>query len=175
MSKIKHLSELPHRILVVLSQIFPNNATGCKLRGFVYKYKLKSAGKNLQIATGVIIDNPKNLIVGDNVYIGHNSWINAIGEGIEFGDEVMLGPSVHIVSNNHGYDYERKSSRFAPGCSKKICIGSGVWVGSGAFIGNGVQVGVGSTIGANSTVVKSLPEACVAVGSPAKVIKHHEK
>ncbi len=35
----------------------------------------------------------------------------------------------------------------------------------------GVEIGDGTTVGAGSTVTRSLPENCIAVGTPARVIR----
>lgn len=50
-------------------------------------------------------------------------------------------------------------------------IGDNVSLGANVTIIGDVHVGNNVTIGAGSVVVKSLPDNCVAVGNPAKVIK----
>lgn len=57
---------------------------------------------------------------------------------------------------------------------KPVSIGDNVWIGEGAFIGMGVKIGKGSVIGAHSFVNKNIPDYCIAVGSPAKVIKKYD-
>lgn len=42
------------------------------------------------------------------------------------------------------------------------------------IVGN-VRIGMHCVIGANSVVTKDVPDYCVAVGSPARVIKNIEK
>ena len=39
----------------------------------------------------------------------------------------------------------------------------------------GVEIGSGCIIGAHSIVNKSIPSNCIAVGSPAKVIKKYSQ
>ena len=39
----------------------------------------------------------------------------------------------------------------------------------------GVTIGDGCVIGAHSVVNKDIPEGCIAVGSPARVIKKYDK
>ena len=53
-----------------------------------------------------------------------------------------------------------------------IVIGDYVWIGGGAIILPGVTIGEGSIIGAGSVVSRDIPPYSVAIGSPAKVIKH---
>lgn len=55
--------------------------------------------------------------------------------------------------------------------SKPITIGKHVWIGSNAIILKGVTIGDGAVIGAGSVVTNDIPNNCVAVGNPAKVIK----
>jgi acetyltransferase-like isoleucine patch superfamily enzyme len=51
-----------------------------------------------------------------------------------------------------------------------IVIGEDVWIGCGARILDGVQIGNGAVIGAGAVVTRSVPDYCIAVGVPAKVV-----
>ena len=59
--------------------------------------------------------------------------------------------------------------------SKPVCIGNNVWIGENVCILLGVTIGDGCIIGANSVVNKDIPKDCIAVGSPAKVIKRFNR
>ena len=50
-------------------------------------------------------------------------------------------------------------------------IGNHVWLGNSVVIMKGVHIEDGSVIGIESIVTKDIPCNCIAVGSPAKVIK----
>ncbi|HFI1792856.1 TPA: DapH/DapD/GlmU-related protein, partial [Escherichia coli] len=50
-------------------------------------------------------------------------------------------------------------------------IGNDVWLGTGVTVLRGVRIGDGAIIGANAVVTKNIPDYCIAVGVPAKVIK----
>lgn len=52
-------------------------------------------------------------------------------------------------------------------------IGKNCWIGEGVIIMPGVAIGDGCVIGAHSIVKNSIPEASIAVGSPAKVVKRY--
>ena len=54
---------------------------------------------------------------------------------------------------------------------KPIIIGDNVYIGYEAVILPGVTIGNNVVIGARSVVTKDVPSNCVAVGSPARVIK----
>ena len=85
-------SGLPLRFLEIVGQALPENAWGCKARGAFYKPSLRNCGRNFQVALHVKLEHLKGIEVGDNVYIGHGSWISGLRGGIVFEDEVMLGP-----------------------------------------------------------------------------------
>ena len=50
----------------------------------------------------------------------------------------------------------------------------GVYVGERVAILRGVRIGRGSVIGTNSVVTKDVPEYCVAVGVPARVVSRFD-
>ena len=52
-----------------------------------------------------------------------------------------------------------------------MTIGDGSYIGINAVIVGNVRIGKHCVIGANSVVTKDVPDYCVAVGSPARVIK----
>jgi len=54
-----------------------------------------------------------------------------------------------------------------------VKIGKNVWLGEGVIVMPGVTIGDGSVIGAHSVVSKNIPPACVAVGTPARVVKKY--
>ena len=57
----------------------------------------------LGIFTPTQIDFPKQITFGRHVFINHNFTAMSIG-GIEFGDNVQIGPHVTIVTDNHDLD-----------------------------------------------------------------------
>jgi acetyltransferase-like isoleucine patch superfamily enzyme len=52
-----------------------------------------------------------------------------------------------------------------------VIIEDHVWIGSRAIILPGVVVGHHSVIGAGSVVAKDVPANCLAVGSPARIVR----
>lgn len=87
-------------------------------------------------------------------------------------DDVMFASNIHINDGFHGYEnaktpYKYQSiSNIAP-----IKIKRGCWIGQNVMILPGVTIGELTIIGANSIVRESIPDRCIAVGNPAKVIK----
>jgi acetyltransferase-like isoleucine patch superfamily enzyme len=62
----------------------------------------------------------------------------------------------------------RQQLRTAP-----VEIGDDCLIGYGVVIQPGVRIGRHCIIGANSVVTKSIPDFCVAVGSPARIIRRY--
>ena len=112
-----------------------------------------------------------NLCIGDNVRVHKRCRITCAGE-IVIEDDVLLAPEVFITDHNHGMNPEYTGGYSPqPLQVKSVRIEKGVWLGQRVTILPGVTVGKHSIIGANSVVTRSVPEYCIAVGNPAKVIK----
>ncbi len=56
-----------------------------------------------------------------------------------------------------------------------IEIGEDCWIGRGVIITGNVKIGRGCVIGANAVVTRDIPDYCVAVGVPAKVISNRRE
>lgn len=113
--------------------------------------------------------DPK-ITVGDNFYM--NAGCHILGE-IIFGNDVMIGPKTVIWGRDHGMSRE-KPMRKQPHNKKPIVIGDDVWIGASVTVLKGITIGKGAIIGAGSVVTKNVPEYAIAVGNPARVVKHRE-
>lgn len=110
---------------------------------------------------------------GRNIHIGKNVFINSCCQfqdqgGIYIADGCLIGHSVVMATLNHDFAPERRQYlHHAP-----IRLGKGVWVGAHATITAGVTIGDNAVIAAGAVVTKDVPANTVAVGVPAKIIKH---
>jgi acetyltransferase-like isoleucine patch superfamily enzyme len=166
---------------------------------FYYKLIFKSIGNLSVIKSLLLIQGSKNIVIGNNVYIAYKSWLAAvpitanspakliIGDGcvignfnhiyatesIELGKNVLTADKVYISDNLHSYEnihipiLKQQVKQIS-----KVFIDDGAWIGENVCI-IGANIGKNCVIGANSTVTKSIPDYCVAVGSPAYVIKRY--
>ncbi|MFM9138588.1 MAG: acyltransferase, partial [Actinomycetota bacterium] len=57
---------------------------------------------------------------------------------------------------------------------RPVRIGAGSWLGHGVVVLPGVTIGKHVAVGAHSVVTKDLPDFCVAVGNPARIIRIRE-
>jgi acetyltransferase-like isoleucine patch superfamily enzyme len=108
--------------------------------------------------------------IGNRCLIGKGSGI--VGhERIEIGDDVFTGHQVYITDANHGYEDPAVpiGGQFAP--PRPVRIGSGSWLGHGSIVLPGATIGRHVVVGAGSVVTGDLPDFCVAVGNPARVVR----
>jgi len=98
---------------------------------------------------------------GMNIHVGKNFYANfqcvlLDAAKIEIGDNVLLGPAVHIYTSDHPKDAEQRRQGIC--FAKPVTIGNDVWVGGGAKILSGISIGDGAIIGANAIVTKDVSE-----------------
>ena len=108
-------------------------------------------GKFCHISPYVLIDlvYPHLVNIEDNVTIGNNSMIFA---------------HVNPTSNT-------KLKKIYPRKVSSVTIKKGAVLFPGCIITAGVTIGECSMIGAGSVVGEDIPDYCVALGNPARVIK----
>lgn len=87
---------------------------------------------------------------------------------------VLTASNVYITDNSHGYEDITKPIFNQPlSVSSSIKIGENTWLGENVCIIKS-NVGKNCVIGANSVVTHDIPDYCVAVGCPAKIIKRYD-
>lgn len=117
-------------------------------------------------------DNNARLSIGDGCYIGRYCHIYATSK-IGIGKKVLMADKVYISDNLHSYENIEMPVIDQPiKQTEAVIIGDGAWLGENVCI-IGASVGKNSVIGSNSVVTKSIPDHCVAIGSPAVIIKRY--
>lgn len=87
-------------------------------------------------------------------------------------DDVMFGTNVNMTDGFHGFRHPNEPYKYQEMFRiQPITIQEGCWIGQNVVICPGVTIGRMTIVGANSVVTKSLPERCIAIGSPARIIK----
>ena len=108
----------------------------------------------------------KHIKVGKGVVINHACTFLDLG-GITIEDDVMLGPKVNLITENHPINpSERKSLNL-----KSILIKRNAWIGAAATILPGVTIGENAIVAAGAVVNKDVPANTIVGGIPAKIIK----
>lgn len=146
------------------------------------------------------INGSKNIEIEKNVLINYKTWLAAspltdnnkpilkIKEGAVIGsfnhiyatnkiiieENVLIADKVYITDNLHCYEDIKvpiKNQKIIQ--LNQVTIGAGSWLGEHVCV-IGANIGKNCVIGANSVVTKNIPDYCVAVGSPAKIIKKYD-
>lgn len=108
----------------------------------------------------------KFITIGKNVFINHACSFLDLG-GITIEDNVLIGPRVNLVTENHPSDPPERRSLI----TKPIVIKLNAWIGANATILPGVTIGENAIVAAGAVVSKDVPANTIAGGVPAKFIK----
>lgn len=142
-------------------------------------------GKGFSVGYGCRFDllNPEKttLYIGTDCEIGDYCHIVAT-ESVTIGNNFLCASKVFISDCSHGVydDSENCSSPFVTPNDREIVstpvfIGDNVWVGDNVVIMGGAKIGDGCVIGANTVVKEEIPNNCIAVGTPARVVKRYNE
>lgn len=157
-----------------------------------------SFGKKSVLMLPVTLSGEERIQIGDEVYIGANSWLQVLADGdniataisigsgtsmagacvisavrrVVFEDNVLIARNVYISDHIHEYKKIHLPIK-DQGIAKiaPVLIRRGAWIGQNVVICPGVTVGIGSVVAANSVVNKDVPDFCLAVGAPAHIVK----
>jgi acetyltransferase-like isoleucine patch superfamily enzyme len=108
----------------------------------------------------------RHIQLGKRVFINHACSFLDMG-GITLEDDVLIGPKVNIVTENHPLDPANRRALI----SKPILIKRNAWIGAAATILPGVTIGENAVVAAGAVVSKDVPANTVVGGIPARHIK----
>jgi acetyltransferase-like isoleucine patch superfamily enzyme len=133
--------------------------------------RFKRRGRRVWLGRKGIFVRPGEISFGDNVFISDRFHISA--RDLRFGNDIMIGPNVVIVCDDHLCD-EPGASMFSQRQKRSVgpvAIENDVWMGANVTILKGVTVREGSVVGANSLLTKSTPPYTICAGAPCKAIR----
>ena len=138
------------RSLSILARIsFPAQVTTT-----LHRMRGMHIGKGSKISRSVLVDDSRP----DLITIGRDVWVTA---GCQ-----LLCHQRDLSYYERGKPVMDCPLKYAP-----IVIKDGAHIGIGSIIMPGVTIGKGAVIGAGAVVTKDVPDYCVAVGVPARVVK----
>jgi acetyltransferase-like isoleucine patch superfamily enzyme len=138
---------------------------------------------NIQIGENVIINKYAFLLtlqqggspipqltIGDGCIIGHMNHIACVNE-VHIGRNVLTADRVFISDHSHGFSDMNIPIMQQPVVSRgPVSIGDGTWIGENASVLS-CRVGKNCVIGSNAVVLSDIPDYCVAVGAPARIVR----
>ncbi|MBB3268231.1 acetyltransferase-like isoleucine patch superfamily enzyme [Azospirillum sp. OGB3] len=148
---------------------------GCILRGFGLTFGSDCTlkiGKNGSLSALEIFGlNGLKLQIGDNAtFTYHTRIMSHEGQSITIGNNCLFASGVLITASDMHSVIDVSTGHRINGPAD-IAIADHVWLGLDAWILKGSSVGRDSVIGARSVVSSEIPEQCVAVGVPARVVR----
>ncbi|CAI9633332.1 galactoside o-acetyltransferase [Alternaria burnsii] len=122
----------------------------------------------------IFIEPPFNIDYGCNISLGKRFYSNfnltiLDCSLVTIGDRCMFGPNVSIFAATHEAEVQSRRDNIEYG--KPVVVGDDCWIGGNVVILPGVTIGRGVTVGAMSVVTKDVPDFCVVMGQPARVVK----
>jgi maltose O-acetyltransferase len=129
---------------------------------------LGACGSRVEIEPPFFCDYGFNIRLGSGVFLNFNCVLLDCHR-ITLGDNVLLGPGVHIYAATHPTDPRVRAT--GQELALPVTIGSNVWLGGGVIVCPGVEIGDDCVIGAGSVVTRSIPAGSVAVGNPCRVVR----
>ena len=143
-------------------------------------YRRYKIGKGFYSGIRVRIWARKTVIIGENFYIGRDSFIES---DVVIGDNVIWANRVALVGKyDHHYQQVGVPISLASrirdknytwlGLDSLTVIEDDVWVGYGSTIISGVKIGTGSIIATGSLVTKDVEPYSIYGGVPAVKLKN---
>ena len=149
--------------------LFPGKS-GNYLRAAFYKLAMQNCFESVTICFGSIFSQQQTQLAS-GIYIGPQCNIGKC----HIEENCLLGSGVHIMSGKgqHNFSDINTPIQEQGGTFEAISIGEDCWIGNGAIIM--ANIGKKCVIGAGSVVINDIPDYSIAVGNPAKVIKHRKQ
>ena len=100
--------------------------------------------------------------IGENSSVGPGGFIGCAGK-VQINKNVMIGPNVTIIAENHHFHSTNKSIKDQGVDQKGIVIHDDVWIGANVTILDGVTICSGAVIGAGAIITKDVPANTILV------------
>lgn len=142
---------------------------GIAIRSFFYRLLFSRLDGFAFIYPGAWLDHSWNLHAGRSLAINTGAFISARAP-IRFGDGVLVGPNVVMVSSNHRFDLPDRPICEQGHALAPITIGDDCWIGANAVILAGVTLAEGTIVSAGAVVTKDTEPYSIVGGSPAEKI-----
>ena len=137
------------------------------LRAAICRRLLDHVGAGANIEHGAEFGSGVGVYVHDRGGIGVRAQL--LGEGgVEIGRDVMMGPDVTILTQDHKMMPDGRYDGYDRG---KVIIEDEAWIGARAVILKGVRIGRNAVVAAGAIVTKDVPPYAIVASAAARIIK----
>lgn len=141
-----------------------------RLKATLLRWCGAKVGENVEIFTPSI-HGDFNLVIGDNVFIGHEALIfGASGSKITLEKFSKVASRAILVTGSHEFA-TKYDSIAGPGTYKDLIIKGGALVDTHAIVLPGKTIGYKAHVAAGSIVTHDVPDMVRVAGIPARIIK----
>jgi acetyltransferase-like isoleucine patch superfamily enzyme len=151
-----------------------------RLKTYLFVTGPVRVGARFHIGILSYVSSPRELVIGDDVYIGKFCSIQCNGR---IGDGVLIANNVGVVGRrDHDHKAIGLSIRLAPWVgdtprlaadpANTVDIGPDVWIGFGAIVVSGVKIGRGAVIAAGAVITQDVAPYDIVAGNPARTVGH---
>ena len=161
-------------IYQLITKVLP--PTRCyKFKASLLKWCGARLGENVRVVSSAKIIGDMELVIGDNVFIGHDALVfGTAGSTISIGSNVIIGSRVTIVTGSHEFTPDGPCIE-GPGVCADVTICSGAAISTGSIVLPGKIVNAMAHVAAGSVITHDVPEYTRVAGVPARVIKHFKE
>lgn len=166
---------------------------------FLCRGDFRQLGPRSSLALPIRLHGTEHIEIGTRVFVGPNSWLEVIapdeprsqpairlGGGVSIAGfctitsrrsvvieaNVLIARYAYISDHSHAHAaHDRPIKDQGVTDVAPVRIREGAWLGQNVVVCPGVTIGRNAVIGANSVVKTDVPDFCVAVGAPARVVR----
>jgi len=176
------------------------NNLHARLFALLFARRFRRYGRRTRLVLPLGIEGIGHISLGDDVHVGYRTTLAAVpltgspacslevGSGtnlgafnhiyatrrVAIGARVLTANGVYISDNLHAYEDVHRPVKEQPIRQvADVSIGDGSWLGHNACV-IGARIGRNCVIGANAVVTRDVPDHCVAVGAPARIIRRYD-
>jgi UDP-2-acetamido-3-amino-2,3-dideoxy-glucuronate N-acetyltransferase len=135
--------------------------TNTRIGNFVFIRDNTVIGKDCMV--GSYVDIEGDVRIGDSVSLQSGCYLT---RGVIIEDEVFCGPRIVTMNDKH-ISYRRPSFIFTRSAPRLLRAAR---IGGGSILCPGVTIGENALIGAGSVVTHDVPDRCIAMGNPARIV-----
>lgn len=130
-----------------------------KVENYLYRKGIPLLPKIIKFIMRILFTAviPYETEIGEGTRFGYAAMAIVIHKKAVIGKNCVISQGVTIGGTSHK--------------EKLPILGNNVYVGAGAKIIGDIKVGNNVVIGSNSVVVKDVPDNCLVVGVPGRIIK----
>ncbi len=152
------------------SEVLKNNKLIIAIGDNLIREKLVNSFPK-EIKYGLAIDNSS--IISENIKIGEGT---VVMPGAVINTETKIGKHT-IINTSASIDHECIIEDFvhiSPNATLcgNVFIGKYTHVGAGAIVIPNKKIGKNVTVGAGAIIINDIPDNCIVVGNPGKIIKY---